>query len=184
MQMMAPLMMGGGAGGLALAGGLGGPGALLAGSTVLQAAGQIQQAQAAAAAGKAQKKAAYFTAQQQEQQAGQERAIGQRNADEIRRQGRFAASRAQAVAAASGGGAADPTVTRTIGDLAAEAELRAQRAMYGANERAIGLETGAQTSRYGGQVDKQMAGYRRDSSYTQAGATALQGGSTLYERYG
>src|SRR3990172_2605978 len=97
--------------------------------TAVSTVGQIQ-------AGNAARKSANFQAAQMNQQAGQERATSQRAAIEQRRAARIAASRATALAAASGGGATDPTVLNILGDIKTEGEYNALSAMFGGEERA------------------------------------------------
>lgn len=65
-----------------------------------------------------------------EAQAGQERAAAQLAAIDQIRQGRLIKSRAQAVAAASGAGALDPTIIDNLGQLDTEIDIRAQSAMF------------------------------------------------------
>lgn len=139
-------------------------------SAGLSALGAIQ-------AGNAQNDAAKFQAAQMEQQAGQERASAQRAMIEQRRKERFAQSRLQAVAAASGAGATDPTVLDLSGDIAQEGEYRALTALFEGEERARGLQMGASAKRYEGAAAKQ-------AGYIGAATTMLGAGSSLYDKYG
>lgn len=140
-------------------------------STVISAAGSIAEGQAA-------RREANYVARQQEYLAGQQRASSQRAAEEQRRQGRLLESRAQAVAAASGGSATDPSVLDVIGGIRGEGEYRALTALYEGEERARGLETKAGLSRFQGK-QAQAAGY------TRALGTVLGGGSSiLSQKYG
>ena len=77
------------------------------------------------------------------ERAGQEKAVGQRAAAEDRRQAEFVASRAKALAAASGAGAHDPTMVDIYGDIEHEGEVRALSSLFDSYERARGLEEGA-----------------------------------------
>lgn len=120
-------------------------------STVLMAAEQRQQGIDA-------DRLAQFKAQQLEQKAGQERAVAQRKAIAARRRSKFAESRALALAAASGGGASDPTIVNIMSGIAGEGEMAAQSALYEGEERARGAEMGAVASRYEGRQAKR-AGY-------------------------
>lgn len=124
--------------------------ALSAVGTVVNTLGTIAQGNQAKAQGIAAQNAANFRAAQLEQQAGQERAAAQRNAIEERRQARLAMSRGLAVAAASGGGALDPTVVNLLGDVQAEGDYRALMRLYQGEERARGAELGATAARYEG----------------------------------
>jgi hypothetical protein len=155
-----------------------------AAGTVLSTAGMVAQGNAAAAAGKAQQDASRFAAAQMEQQAGQERVAAQRASAEELRQGRFVQSRIQALSAASGAGPLDPSAMQVMSDVEAETLLRSRLALSAGEERARGLETGAAGQRFEGTFAQRMGRARRSAAFVGAGATALQGGSTLFERYG
>lgn len=116
-------------------------------------------------------------AQQMQVNAGQERAAAQRSAMEQRRQARLVQSRQQAVAAASGAGATDPTVVDLMTDTNAEGEYRALSELYTGEQRARGLETDAANTRYAGKVRAQQ--YR-----SRILPTILDTGATLLSRYG
>lgn len=139
---------------------------LLAASTAISAAGTI-------AGGAAEASNYKFQAAQMEQRAGQERAIAQREANEERRQGDLAASRARAVGAASGGG----VDFNRIGDIAMEGERNALMALYDGEERARGAEMDAASSRM-------SARNARTASYFSAAGTIARGASSMYEKYG
>ena len=124
---------------------------LLIGGTVLGAVGGIQQ-------GRAQNRLAQYKAAQLEQKARQERAVSQRKAIDVRRRARTAESRTLALAAASGGGASDPTVMNLMAGIAGEGEFAAQTAVYEGEERARGAEMGAEGARIEGS-QAQTAGY-------------------------
>lgn len=130
-----------------------------------------------AQAGSQAKRAADSEAQQMRYMAGQARASSQRAAREEKRQARLLESRAQAVAAASGGGATDPTVVKTIADIATEGEYRALSALWEGNERAIGLEKQAKATQAEGRV-------RRNLGLLGAGSTLLTGGVDWFDKYG
>jgi hypothetical protein len=151
-----------------------------------------------AAMGEYQQKVAERRAQQLEIEAGQERATSQREASEERRQVRFAQSRAQAVAAASGAGALDPSTLDVIGDLEGEAEYRALTRLYEGENRARGLDYGAKLERSAGKVGQYEAHERAYATRLAGQAsgvrqlnTVLSGFSgtatqavTLLEKYG
>src|SRR4051812_8366945 len=84
----------------------------------LSAAGTLMGGSAAADAGQAQQQAQYFKAAQEEQAAQESRAGAQRVALDKAREGRLLQSKLQAGAAASGGGAADPTILNLAGGIA------------------------------------------------------------------
>lgn len=145
------------------------PTILQTGGTLLAAGGAIQQGVASSTAAK-------FQAKQLEQRADRERAVGQRRFEETKRQGRLAQSRALAVAASSGAGAFNPGVVNAIGDIEAEAALRASLALNAGEESAIGMEMGSAAERLRARNAKTRAVFG-------AGTTLLTNGSSLYERY-
>lgn len=144
--------------------------ALLAAGTLMSASSSIGQ-------GRAAKQAYDYQARQQEAAAGQERAMAQRRAAEQRRRETLAQSRLRAVAGAGGGSATDAGVLDLSGDLAEEGELQALYELYNGEERARGLEGGAQLSRFQGKQAKR-------AGQAAAVSTILRGGSSLLERYG
>lgn len=144
--------------------------ALMAGGTALQGYGQLR-------AGRKAKEAADFEASQLEQKAGQTLATSQRAALEEERQGRLQQSRALAIAAASGGGASDPTVVNLMGNLAAETNYRKMVALYEGKTEAEQLRTQADITRAGGREAKK-------ASQIQALGTILSGGSSMYSKFG
>lgn len=70
--------------------------------------------------------------------------------DEVKR-GKLLASRAQAVAAASGAGASDPTVVDIIAGIAGEGAYRSELALYEGKEAARGFGARADAARYQGR---------------------------------
>lgn len=116
-------------------------------------------------------------ARQLKDQAGTERATSQRQAMEERRQSRLAQSRTQALAAASGGGADDPTVVNIMANLEGEGEYRALASLYEGEEQARGLEAQAAARRREAKNTKR-------AGYINAGGTILQSAGSMYDRYG
>jgi hypothetical protein len=117
-----------------------------------------------------------FEADQYEDVANAELAASQREAEQARRESRYLQSRAQAVSAASGAGATDPTVVNLIGDLEEEGEYSALTALYNGSQRAdVARKTGVMTRRRG-------EAYRRTGNMN-AFATVLDGASSM-ARYG
>lgn len=143
------------------------------GGTIL---GAVTSASGARQAGRADNTQAQFQARQMEQQAGQERAAAQRKAAEERRRTTLAQSRAVAVGAASGGGTGG-NVLDVLGDLSAEGEYRALSALYEGEERARGLQMGAQAKQYEGAQAK-AAAKAKSASYL------IGGGMSLLQKYG
>lgn len=132
---------------------------------------------AQAGAGRNAKRAANIQAQQLDIAGGQEIAASQHQAEEERRKAQLVASRAQAVAGASGGGASDPTVLDTISDIAARGEYDAMVALYEGNERARAMRNKGDVARAEGK-SQENAGYIRATS------TAIESGTSLHAKYG
>lgn len=114
---------------------------------------------------------------QLDQMAVQDRASSQRTAGEQKRQARLLQSTALARAAASGGGASDPTVMNILANLSGEAEFRALTALYEGEESARSKEMQAQAKR------KEAKNAKR-AGYVAAAGQILQSGATMYERFG
>lgn len=108
-----------------------------AGVSLLAASNQASSMRDAAAQNAANARAAAEANKAQlDYQAGQETAAGQHAAEAARRKSALMLSRAQAVAAASGGGALDESL---MSGIVGEGEKEAGFQLYGANERAKGL---------------------------------------------
>ena len=120
--------------------------------TLMQMGGGMASASAARTAGINQRIAADYKARQLEQNATQQIAASQRRAGEERRRAQLVASRALAVAGASGAGVSDPSVANLLADLEGEGAYRAGVAMYDAEEQARQMRMGAATSRYEGAI--------------------------------
>lgn len=108
---------------------------------MLKGAGTIMGGQAQAGALKSE-------AKQYEIGASNIRGMGQREAVEERRQADIQQSRALALAAASGGGASDPTVMDIMARLAGEGEYRALSKMYSAETEAQGYDNAAKVRKF------------------------------------
>ncbi len=153
-------------------------------NTLGQAKSQSDAGSSYAQAGQAERAAAYAHAQGLDQNAGQTRATSQQQAYFDRRSGRFAASRALAQAAASGGGAADPSVIKIISDLKGESEYQALADMASGESRARSLEYQGVLDRYGGDVSAYTGKVRKSVARQQALNTIAKGAQTLFDRYG
>lgn len=164
---------------------------LMVGSTVLSAASSIQQ-------GKAQQQLMNYQAQQAqnianaqaqqlEYQAGQERAASQQRLIAENRTKRLAMSRAQALAAASGGGSLDPSVINIMGDLETQGEYNKGTIMYEGEEAAKGNEYQAAVTRSQGNaqaaIDRFSGKMYRQAGFMEATNTIMKGGSSLYNKY-
>lgn len=146
------------------------PLALMAGSTILQAGGTIAGANAQAGQLKSE-------ATQLDALAGTDRASAQRTGSEQKRQARLLQSRALAVAAASGGGASDPTVINILSRLEGEGEYRSLVALYEGEEVARSKEAQASARR------KEAKNVKR-AGYLSAAGKVLEGGATMFTRFG
>lgn len=152
----------------------------MVGGTLLSMKGAGDAARAAKIAGRRDRVAKEFEAEQLREQAGQALAVSQRAALEQQRQGRLMASRALAVAAASGGGASDPTVVNLMAGADGEAAYRSAIALYEGEDRARKLRMGAAASRYEGAVAEDTGNQRASAYKTMRAASAL----TLLGKYG
>lgn len=123
--------------------------------------------------GRAESKQLKSQARQLEAMAGNTRGTAQRSAREERRQAKLASSRALAVAAASGGGATDPTVVNIMADLEAEGEYRALAQMYEGEEMARSQQAEALARR------KEAKNVKR-ASYMKAGSTILSSAAKAF----
>lgn len=116
-------------------------------------------------------------ADQLDVQAGTERASSQRQAIEERRQAKLVNSRVQALAAAGGGGADDPSIVNNMAGIEGQGVYRSAVALYQGNEAAIGDENQATALRSGAKAVK-------TAGLLKAGGTILSAGSSLFGRYG
>jgi len=143
---------------------------IMAGTAALTAYSQYRQ-------GKAAEDAAALQAEQLRRQANDERALAQQEAANKRRELRYMQSRAQAVAAASGAGAADPTVADLMGDLEEVGEYEALGSLWAGESRARQSEYAAKVARYEGKVAKKKA-------RTQALTTIMSSALSMYNKFG
>jgi hypothetical protein len=163
----------------------------IAGAGLLMSySGQQKAGKAEAKRGQGLSQIAEFEAQQMEQNAITEIATSQRLAGEERRRADITESRALALAAASGGGASDPTVVKIISELAGEGSYRSAIALYEGEERARQMRIGAQARRIEGQYGLE-GGLASSRAYqTMATGSLLTGAGkiamtpTLFQKYG
>lgn len=162
---------------------------LQGGGSFLQSWGLMESGKAARLQGERAQAAAEFEAMQAERDAGTAVAIAQRQAAEERRQAGLQASRALAVAAASGGGVSDPTIVNLIAATRGEGARRAAVALYEGEAKARKLRLEAAATRVSG-ADALAEGSARRQGYNLAalGATVRGYGAyearSLYEKYG
>lgn len=143
---------------------------LTAVSTVLSVVGQIQ-------AGNAAKQSADFKAAQYQEQATEAKAAASRKAADQIRMGGLLQSRAQAVAAASGGTATDPTAVTLEENISGQSEYNALTSLWSGDAEAAGLTNSANAETYSGE-QAQKAGIIGGIT------TGLAGGASMYAKYG
>lgn len=153
-------------------------------ATLMSARAYEAEGRARQQAGEMANAAAQFEARQLRTQAGQEQAVAQYEAENRLREAALRMSRAQAVAAASGGGALDPTVLRIIGGLAAEGELAAATERYNGDERARQLRLAAVGREYEGVQAKYAGDVARSVGKWRAQNTLLQGAASMASAWG
>lgn len=144
---------------------------LALGGGILGAYGSIQQ-------GKIDQANAAIRAGQLAENANAVEAASQREAIKAKREAKYLESRAQAVAAASGAGAADPTVQNIMDRIEAEGEYNALTALYNGKTRARDM-------RLEGAVALQEGENAVKSSRLNALTSVLSGASSFgMARYG
>jgi hypothetical protein len=160
------------------------PMAMQIGGSLLQFSGAQKAAGAAEAAAQRNAQAKGYEAEQLDMQAGQEIASSQRAALEQKRTADLAVSRALALAAASGGGASDPGVTRILSALTGEGAYRSLVSLYQGESKARTMRMAADGKRYEAGVAIEEGSQKADA-YRTAGFGALaSAGGTLYAKYG
>lgn len=102
--------------------------------------------------GQEQKDQAYSRARQLQRNASVTRAISQREAEDERRLGELAESKALAMAAASGGGVSNATIANLRAGLEAEGEYRALQRLWAGEEEASGMELEAYNTKKAGRA--------------------------------
>lgn len=140
-----------------------------AASTALTVAGAVRQGQEAKVQGILQARAL-------REDANARQAEGQREALQRRRQGLFAASRARAVAAASGAGV-EGTPEVLIDRIGTQSDVNVLNALFEGDATARGLRSGARTAQREGRAATRGGTYR-------ALGNALSGASSFYDKYG
>jgi hypothetical protein len=102
-------------------------------------------------------KQAKFQASQLAQMANRQEAISQREAIDRRKEARYLASRATAMAGASGAGVTDPDVQNIIGEIETQGEYNALVALYDGKMQARDLRAEADAKREAGRMAKKGA---------------------------
>lgn len=163
------------------------PGSVNGAGTALDVIGQIIGAQSHIQFGQQAREAAQFQADQMRQNAGQAQAASQRQAYNADIQTKLVMSRALAVAAASGGGASDPTVVNTMARIASEGAYRKAVALYQGDEAARRMEMQAQATEYQGKETQANSNLVGASQFLSAGTSLMRGmarGASLRQKYG
>jgi hypothetical protein len=139
-------------------------------STAIGVAGTVRAGQEAKIQGE-------IKARELREDANARQAESQREAIVRRRQGNFAASRARAVAAASGGGVSGTTAETLIERIDTQTDLNVMNALFEGSTVARGLRRGANVSEREGRSASR-------ASYLEAAGTALEGSTNFYDKYG
>lgn len=132
-------------------------------------------------------KAAGFQTDQLRANAGTAQAAAQREAISVDQRAQMVMSRALAVAAASGGGASDPSVVNTIARIASEGAYRKQLALYEGNAAAETMRLRANVAEMEGEQRQYAEGVAGVSQFLGAGTSLLRSAAksmSLYEKYG
>lgn len=159
------------------------PMAIQIAGVVLSAYGAMKQGQAQKQQAQQMQQAKEFEAAQMDQNAGQETAAAQRRALEERRRATMVASRALAVASASGGGTSG-SAEEIISDIAGEGAYRSALEIYGGEDRARRLRMGAAGARYEGDSIAEYGRSRASAGMMSGLGTLASGGLSLYQKYG
>lgn len=158
--------------------------AISAGGTILSAIGQMRAGQAAADQGRAQQVASNYSGAVADQQAGQTMAVTSAGVTDTKTKTDYLLSKARAIAAASGGGATDPTVQTIEGRIAARGEYDMLSQLYTGGEKAAGLSNQADLYRYTGTQQAAAGESKKTAAYSTALGSLISSGSSLYAKYG
>lgn len=150
-------------------------------STVLNYQASQAQGQAAQQIGQRRQQAANFQASQLDVNAGQAQAEGQVAAINQDRNTSLTLSRARAVAAASGGGASDPTVINLMAQIAGEGEYRANVARYQGDTQARSMREQASALRYGGDMAVADAQTANQGAQLKGVTSLISGAANVYD---
>ena len=156
---------------------------LQVGATVLEIAGNRTAGKAAETMGYRTALSKEWEAYQLEQQATAEFAHSQRLALEEDRQARYVASRAIAVAGASGGGVEDITVLNLVGRIKSEGAYRAALKLYEGEETARRMRLSARAAEMEGLDAIAEGKYKKKAYQLESIGDFASGASNLYARY-
>ncbi len=152
--------------------------------TLLSAFGQFQEGAGYLEHGMIQNAAAQFAAEQLRQNANAVQGAAQRTAQDVGRSAAYVMSTQLARAAASGGGASDPTVMNLIARTAGETSYRQQVALYSGEAQARQMQISATAAEWSGQQELRVAQRAGVSADISALSTLASGGVSLFEKYG
>jgi hypothetical protein len=159
--------------------------------SVVSAVGAIAAGNAQARAAQAQANALEYDAKIQEQKANQERAVGQRKANEHRHETMLAESKLQTNAAASGASATDPTVIALgAGGVGGGRGIAGTGEYYALTEMATGetsarfREDQAAIDRYGAANQRDQASAAQSGGFFKAAGSILGGASSAFGKFG
>ena len=146
--------------------------------------GILGQGIAGVRAAERRKDAAEFEAQQLEINAGQAKAAAQRVAYQKGVEGDLMLSRLKALAAASGGGATDPTVLNLQAGLMHQRAYNLASALYRGEDDARTMRMQASAKRTQAENGLEDAKDARTGSYFAAAGSLASGGASFFEKYG
>lgn len=132
-------------------------------------------------------RAAQFQAAQLRQNANAALAASQRDAYDVDLQTKMITSRALAVAAASGGGASDPTVLNIMAQDAARGAYLKSMALYNGQDKARQLQEQADAAEYEGKLTKRNSMIEGVGDFVKLGSSLLgtqARGASLFQRFG
>lgn len=152
--------------------------------SIFQLMGQMEMGRAARIRGEQAAAMAEFNAWEANRQAGIAVSISQRQAAEERRQANLVASRALAVAAASGAGVSDPTMVRIIANARGEGAVRAATSLYEGAAISRKLRTEAITGRITGYNEAARGAATQEGLALTSMGTLAKEGMSLYTKYG
>lgn len=152
-----------------------------------QAVGQVLGAFSHYQFGQSAEAGAKFKATQLRQNAGTAMAVGERSAADVAQQSQLIASRALAVAAASGGGASDPGVVTLMAHNAQIGAYKQASALYAGVDHARALNLQADATEYEGKATALNSDEMAAAQVFGAGTTMLKrnaSNASLYQRFG
>ena len=152
-------------------------------SSALTAMGTIAAGKTAEAQGRAKQQAAEFEAKQLDIKSKEEKAAGQNEMLQLRRQKNLALSRLQTVGAGSGFSATDPTSLALADEITKYGTYQEQLALFGGTARERDLQLAASGRRFEGESALALGKAQRNASYLNAAGTIIGGVSSIADKY-